>query len=65
MKLKYIVLESRRIRKLSDMNEVNIDDVLKFQNHLYKFTKRTIFPFIIGNKFTYSAYWNWEIIYQV
>ena len=51
MKLKYLVLESRQIRKLSDMNEVNIDDVLKLKNHLYKFTKRTVFPFITENKF--------------
>ena len=50
-KLKYLVLESRQIRKLSDNNEVNIDNVLKLRNHLYKFTKRTVFPFISENKF--------------
>ena len=51
MKLKYLVLESRQIRKLSDMNEVNIDDVLKLKNHLYNFINNSYFHQIVDNKF--------------
>ena len=51
VKLKHLVLESRQISKLSNMCEVNINDVLKLKNHLYCFLKRIYFPIIIESKF--------------
>ena len=51
VKLKHLVLESRQISKLSNMCEVNIDDVLKLKNHLFCFIKRIYFPFVSETEF--------------
>ena len=51
VKLKHLVLESRQISKLSNMCEVDINDVLKLRNHLYCFLNRIYFPIITESKF--------------